>query len=205
MAQRGGHGGMHRGGGHGGMHRGGGHGGMHRGGGHRGMHRGYRGGHHGYRWGHRGYGYYRPYGYYWSYLIPPLVFGALSYYQYQRPVYYTPYPRPVTQQVIIAPQAQTPTQPPQAQALPQGQVGTYQIIIKDKDGNPQTISIPKGQTVTVREGKDGQVQIIVVEPLSPQQAKPQGNPITGYNPDGSPRYKSNIPLNQSDPWGEVAL
>ena len=215
MAQRGGHGGMHRsGGGHGGMHRsGGGHGGMHRGnsGGHRsyrGGHRGYRGGHRGYRGGHRGYGYYRPYGYYdyyWSYLIPPLVFGALSYYQYQRPLYYTPYPRPVTQQVIIAPQAQTPTQPPQAQALPQGQVGTYQIIIKDKDGNPQTISIPKGQTVTVREGKDGQVQIIVVEPLSPQQAKPQGNPITGYNPDGSPRYKSSIPLNQSDPWGEVAL
>ena len=233
MAQRGGHGGMHRsGGGHGGMHRGhsgghrsysGGHRGYrggHRGyrGGHRGYsgghrsyrggHRGYRGGHRGYRGGHRGYGYYRPYGYYgyyWSYLIPPLVFGALSYYQYQRPVYYTPYPRPVTQQVIIAPQAQTPTQPPQAQALPQGQVGTYQIIIKDKDGNPQTISIPKGQTVTVREGKDGQVQIIVVEPLSPQQAKPQGNPITGYNPDGSPRYKSSIPLNQSDPWGEVAL
>ena len=214
MAQRGGRGGqggMHRGGGgHGGMHRGGGQGGMHRGyiGGHRGYrggHRGYSGGHHGYRGGHRGYGYYRPYGYYWSYLIPPLVFGALSYYQYQRPVYYPTYPRPVTQQVIIAPQAQTPTQPPQAQALPQGQVGTYQIIIKDKDGNPQTISIPKGQTVTVGEGKDGRVQIIVVEPPSPQQAQPQGNPITGYNPDGSPRYKSSIPLNQSDPWGEVAL
>ena len=228
MAQRGGHGGMHRGGGHGGMHRG--HSGGHRSysgghrsysgghrsyrgghrsyrGGHRsyrGGHRSYRGGHRGYRGGHRGYGYYRPYGYYWSYLIPPLVFGALSYYQYQRPVYYPTYPRPVTQQVIIAPQAQTPTQPPQAQALPQGQVGNYQIIIKDKDGNPQTISIPKGQTVTVREGKDGQVQIIVVEPLSPQQAQPQGNPITGYNPDGSPIYKSSIPLNQSDPWGEVA-
>ena len=158
MAQRGGHGGIgHRGGG------------------------GHRGGHH-YKHHYR-HGYYKPYyrhyGYYWPYLIPPLVLGALSYYQYQRPVYYPTYPRPVSQQVIIG--QQTPIQPPETQAVPQEQSGTYQIIFKDKDGNPQTVNIPIGQTVTVREGKGGEVQIIVVEPLTPQHTQPQGNPIEGYN------------------------
>lgn len=188
--------GMARNGGHGGGHKGG-HGGFH--GGHRGGHHGhgYRGGHH-HNYYYGGYGYYN---YYWPYLIPPLVLGTLFYYQYQRPVYYPSYPNPVNQQVIISPQAQAPAQTPQTQAVPQEQSGTYQIIVKDRYGNPQTVNIPRGQTVTISEGKDGELQINFEEQPTSQQPLQQGNTFAENYENGSSGYGSGIPLKQTDAFG----
>jgi hypothetical protein len=214
LARKSGFGGGHRGG-HGGYH--GGQRGGHRGhygyrGGHRGNY-GYRGGHrgnYGYRSGHYykhryGYGYYRPYynsfAYYWPYLIPPLVFGSLFYYQYSRPVYYPTYPNPVNQQVIISPQAQAPAETPQTQVVPQEQSGTYQIIVKDRYGNPQTVNVPRGKAVTITEGENGELQINFEEQPSSQQAIPQGNTIAENYQNNSAGYGSGIPLKQTDAFG----
>jgi len=199
MARKSGHGGGYRGG-HGGYQ-----------GGHRGGHNGYygyRGGHHGHRYNHGygyGYGYYRPYynsfAYYWPYLIPPLVYGTLLYYQYSRPVYYPTYPNPVNQQVIISPQAQAPAETPQTQGVPQGQSGTYQIIVKDRYGNPQTINVPRGKTATISEGENGELQINFEEQPSSQQAIPPGDAIADNYQSDSPDYGAGIPLKQTDAFG----
>jgi hypothetical protein len=197
IARKSGYGGGHRGG-HGGYY--GGHKGGHHG------HYGYRGGHRGHRYkGGYGYGYYRPYynsfAYYWPYLIPPLVYGTLLYYQYSRPVYYPTYPSPVNQQVIIYPQAQAPAETPQTQAVPQGQSGTYQIIVKDRYGNPQTVNVPRGKTVTITEGENGELQINFEEQPSSLQAIPPGDTIAENYQNGPTGYGSGIPLKQTDEFG----
>lgn len=209
LARKSGYGGGHRGG-HGGYYGGyrGGHRGHH---GYRGGHRGnrhwggygYRGGHGGYRY-KGGYGYYRPYynfGYYWPYLIPPLVYGTLFYYQYSRPVYYPAYPNAVNQQVIVSPQSQVPAELPPAQAVPQGESGTYQIILKDRYGNSQTVNVPRGNAVTITEGENGELQINFEQEPSSQQPVPRGDTIAENYQNDSAGYGPGIPLKQSDTFG----
>jgi hypothetical protein len=129
------------------------------------------------------------------------VYGTLLYYQYSRPVYYPTYPNPVNQQVIISPQAQAPAETPQTQGVPQGQSGTYQIIVKDRYGNPQTINVPRGKTATISEGENGELQINFEEQPSSQQAIPPGDAIADNYQSDSPDYGAGIPLKQTDAFG----
>jgi hypothetical protein len=86
---------------------------------------------------------------------------------------------------------------------------TFEIIVRDNFGNEERITIPRGQSVIVSEGKGknaGQVEIVVMpkegSPLE-SQVDPNANSVLGYNQDSSPIYRSTIPLKQTDAWGLV--
>lgn len=81
----------------------------------------------------------------------------------------------------------------------------FQIIVKDKYGREEKVLIPRGQSVIVSEGKNGNRFSIVVVPGDGLQSRGDGergaNLLVGYHQDGSPAFQSAIPLRQSDPWG----